>query len=39
LAAGKPEDLMQKETLKDLFAVELDIMINPHTGHPNIIYP
>ena len=39
LAAGKPEDLMQKETLKDLFAVELDIMISPHTGHRNIICP
>ena len=39
LAAGKPQDLMQKETLKELFAVELDIMQNPHTGRPNIIYP
>lgn len=39
LAVGKPEHLMQKETLKDLFSVELDIMQNPYTGRPNIIYP
>jgi len=31
--------LMQKETLKELFAIELDIMQNPHTRRPNIIYP
>ncbi|OQC06071.1 MAG: Hemin import ATP-binding protein HmuV [Candidatus Cloacimonetes bacterium ADurb.Bin089] len=39
LASGTPELLMQKETLKELFAIELDIMQNPHTRRPNIIYP
>lgn len=39
LAKGRAEDLMQPETLKDLFGLYLETSINPHSNRPNIIYP
>ncbi|MDP2173283.1 MAG: ABC transporter ATP-binding protein [Candidatus Cloacimonadaceae bacterium] len=39
LADGNPKDLMQPQLLRELFGIELQTMINPLSGMPNIIYP
>lgn len=39
LADGSPADLMQPALLGDLFGIELQTMINPISGMPNVIYP
>jgi iron complex transport system ATP-binding protein len=39
LAEGKPETLMQTDTLLELFGIRLETATNPNSGRPNIIYP
>jgi len=39
LAHGSPEELMQTEILHELFGLRLQVISNPHSGRPNIVYP
>lgn len=39
LAEGTPSELMTASTLQELFGVKLELIPNPYTGRPNIIYP
>ncbi|MDY0152309.1 MAG: ABC transporter ATP-binding protein [Candidatus Cloacimonas sp.] len=39
VAEGAPEELITTATLNALFGVNLEIIPNPHSGRPNIIYP
>ncbi len=39
LAQGKPQELINSDTLDRLFGMPLDTLQNPHSGRPNIIYP
>ncbi|MDZ4182099.1 MAG: ABC transporter ATP-binding protein [Candidatus Cloacimonadaceae bacterium] len=39
LADGSPKDMMQPALLGELFGMELQTMINPISGMPNVIYP
>lgn len=37
-AEGKPEDVITTELLKEVYNVDGELFINPHTGHKSIIY-
>lgn len=39
LGSGSPEEMMQPELLQELFGLELQTMLNPVTGKPNLLYP
>lgn len=39
LGSGSPEKMMQPQLLQELFGLELQTMLNPVTGKPNILYP
>ncbi len=39
LGSGSPEKMMQPRLLQELFGLELQTMLNPVTGKPNILYP
>lgn len=39
LGSGDPETMMQKQLLNRLFGVQLEVMTNPSSGKPNILYP
>jgi len=39
LGIGSPEKMMQPRLLQELFGLELQTMLNPVTGKPNILYP
>jgi len=39
LGSGSPEKTMQPRLLQELFGLELQTMLNPVTGKPNILYP
>lgn len=37
-AEGKPEDVITTELLKEVYNVDGELFINPHTGHKSVIY-
>ncbi|MFA7631710.1 MAG: ABC transporter ATP-binding protein [Candidatus Cloacimonadaceae bacterium] len=39
LGSGTPEEMMQPRLLRELFGLELQTMLNPVTGKPNLLYP
>ena len=39
IADGKPEKIVNSENLKELYNAELEIIKNPVSGKPNLIYP
>ncbi len=39
LGSGTPEEMMCPGLLKELFGMELQTMINPASGKPNLLYP
>lgn len=39
LGSGSPEEMMQPRLLQELFGLELQTMLNPVTGKPNLLYP
>lgn len=39
LGSGSPEEMMQPKLLQELFGLELQTMLNPVTGKPNLLYP
>jgi iron complex transport system ATP-binding protein len=39
LGSGSPAEMMRPELLSSLFGMELETMLNPSSGQPNLIYP
>ncbi len=39
LGSGNPDQMMEAETLKTLFGIELHTILNPASGRINILYP
>ena len=39
LGSGTPEEMMRPELLRELFGMELQTMLNPASGKPNLLYP
>ena len=39
LGSGTPEQMMRPELLRALFGIELQTMLNPASGKPNLLYP
>ncbi len=39
LGSGPPEQLMRPDLLQQLFGLQLDTMLNPASGKPNLLYP
>lgn len=39
LASGPPEEMMRPQLLQKLFGINLQTMLNPASGKPNLLYP
>ena len=39
LGSGTPEEMMRPGPLRELFGLELQTMLNPASGKPNLLYP
>ncbi len=39
LGSGSPEEMMRPAPLQELFGMELQTMLNPASGKPNLLYP
>jgi len=39
LGSGTPEEMMRPALLRELFGMELQTMLNPASGKPNLLYP
>lgn len=39
LGSGSPEEMMQPQLLRELFNMDIQTMINPVSGKPNLLYP